>query len=57
MGGPFSRLVHSTIWWQAHRPLRTLGSLALSRALLQAGLVDRYRVALSWPDATDEPSV
>jgi dihydrofolate reductase len=28
------------------RPLRTLGSLALSRSLLQAGLVDRYRVVI-----------
>jgi dihydrofolate reductase len=28
------------------RPLRTLGSLALSRSLLQAGLVDRYRVVV-----------
>ncbi len=27
-------------------PLRTLGSLALSRSLLQAGLVDRYRVVV-----------
>ena len=31
---------------QADRPLRTLGSLALSRSLLQAGLVDRYRVVV-----------
>jgi dihydrofolate reductase len=31
---------------QARRPLRTLGSLALSRSLLQAGLVDRYRVVV-----------
>jgi dihydrofolate reductase len=30
----------------AGRPLRTLGSLALSRSLLQAGLVDRYRVVV-----------
>ena len=28
------------------RPLRTLGSLALSRSLLRAGLVDRYRVVV-----------
>jgi dihydrofolate reductase len=28
------------------RPLRTLGSVALSRSLLQAGLVDRYRVVV-----------
>jgi dihydrofolate reductase len=27
-------------------PLRTIGSLALSRSLLQAGLVDRYRVVV-----------
>jgi dihydrofolate reductase len=27
-------------------PLHTLGSLALSRSLLQAGLVDRYRVVI-----------
>jgi len=31
---------------QGHRPLRTLGSLALSRSLLRAGLVDRYRVVV-----------
>ena len=31
---------------EAGRPLRTLGSLALSRSLLQAGLVDRYRVVV-----------
>ncbi|MEP7054043.1 MAG: dihydrofolate reductase family protein [Actinomycetota bacterium] len=30
----------------AGRPMRTLGSLALSRSLLQAGLVDRYRVVV-----------
>jgi dihydrofolate reductase len=30
----------------AGRPLRTLGSLSLSRSLLQAGLVDRYRVVV-----------
>jgi dihydrofolate reductase len=28
------------------RPLRTLGSLALSRSLLAAGLVDRFRVVI-----------
>jgi dihydrofolate reductase len=28
------------------RPLRTLGSLSLCRSLLQAGLVDRYRVVV-----------
>jgi dihydrofolate reductase len=28
------------------RPLRTLGSLSLSRSLLQAGLVDRFRVVV-----------
>src|SRR5829696_4235065 len=28
------------------RPMRTIGSLALSRSLLQAGLVDRYRVVV-----------
>ena len=31
---------------QGRRPLRTLGSLALSRSLLRAGLVDRYRVVV-----------
>jgi dihydrofolate reductase len=31
---------------EADRPLRTLGSLALCRSLLQAGLVDRYRVVV-----------
>lgn len=31
---------------EASRPMRTLGSLALSRSLLQAGLVDRYRVVV-----------
>lgn len=31
---------------RGHRPLRTLGSLALSRSLLRAGLVDRYRVVV-----------
>jgi dihydrofolate reductase len=31
---------------EASRPLRTLGSLALSRSLLRAGLVDRYRVVV-----------
>jgi dihydrofolate reductase len=31
---------------RAPRPLRTLGSVALSRSLLQAGLVDRYRVVV-----------
>jgi dihydrofolate reductase len=31
---------------RADRPLRTLGSLALSRSLLRAGLVDRYRVVV-----------
>jgi dihydrofolate reductase len=31
---------------EARLPMRTLGSLALSRALLQAGLVDRYRVVV-----------
>jgi dihydrofolate reductase len=30
----------------ADRPLRTLGSVALSRSLLAAGLVDRFRVVL-----------
>ncbi|MGH3479520.1 MAG: dihydrofolate reductase family protein, partial [Nocardioidaceae bacterium] len=28
------------------RPLRTLGSLSLCRSLLQAGVVDRYRVVV-----------
>jgi dihydrofolate reductase len=31
---------------EARRPLRTIGSLALSRSLLRAGLVDRYRVVV-----------
>ena len=31
---------------EASRPMRTIGSLALSRALLQAGQVDRYRVVV-----------
>jgi dihydrofolate reductase len=31
---------------QGRGPLRTLGSLALSRSLLRAGLVDRYRVVV-----------
>ena len=31
---------------EAGLPLRTLGSLALSRSLLEAGLVDRYRVVV-----------
>ncbi len=31
---------------KASRPMRTIGSLALSRWLLQAGLVDRYRVVV-----------
>jgi dihydrofolate reductase len=30
----------------APRPLRTIGSLALCRSLLRAGLVDRYRVVV-----------
>lgn len=30
----------------AGRPLHTIGSLSLSRSLLQAGLVDRYRVVV-----------
>lgn len=31
---------------EASRPMRTLGSLALSRLFLEAGLVDRYRVVV-----------
>ena len=31
---------------ESDRPLRTLGSLALCRSLLKAGLVDRYRVCI-----------
>ena len=31
---------------RARLPMRTLGSLALSRSLLRAGLVDRYRVVV-----------
>jgi dihydrofolate reductase len=31
---------------EARLPMRTLGSLALSRSLLKAGLVDRYRVVV-----------
>lgn len=30
----------------ASRPLRTLGSLTLCRSLLEAGLVDRFRVVV-----------
>jgi dihydrofolate reductase len=35
-----------TMKQEATRPLRTLGSVALSRSLLRAGLVDRYRVVV-----------
>ena len=31
---------------ESERPLRTLGSVALCRSLLTAGLVDRYRVGV-----------
>ncbi|WP_243228475.1 dihydrofolate reductase family protein [Microbacterium sp. CIAB417] len=31
---------------ESDRPLRTLGSVALCRSLLEAGLVDRYRVVI-----------
>jgi dihydrofolate reductase len=31
---------------EADRPMRTIGSLALSRSLLEAGVVDRYRVVV-----------
>ena len=31
---------------ESDRPLRTLGSVALCRSLLKAGLVDRYRVVV-----------
>ncbi|MCR8670011.1 dihydrofolate reductase family protein [Agrococcus sp. HG114] len=31
---------------RSERPLRTLGSIALCRSLLRAGLVDRYRVVI-----------
>ncbi|KHK95549.1 deaminase/reductase [Microbacterium mangrovi] len=31
---------------ESPRPLRTLGSISLCRSLLQAGLVDRYRVCV-----------
>ena len=31
---------------ESDRPLRTLGSVALCRSLLRAGLVDRYRVGV-----------
>jgi dihydrofolate reductase len=31
---------------RSERPLRTLGSVALGRSLLKAGLVDRYRVCI-----------
>jgi dihydrofolate reductase len=31
---------------EASLPMRTIGSLALSRSLLEAGLVDRYRVVI-----------
>lgn len=36
----------SAIKLSADRPLRTLGSLSLCRALLRAGLVDRFRVVI-----------
>lgn len=35
-----------TLKQEASRPIRTLGSRALSRSLLRAGLVDRYRVVV-----------
>lgn len=35
-----------TLKQETSRPIRTLGSLALSRSLLRAGLVDRYRVVV-----------
>ena len=35
-----------TMKQEAGHPLRTIGSLSLSRSLLQAGLVDRYRVVV-----------
>jgi dihydrofolate reductase len=35
-----------TMKQETGRPMRTLGSLALSRSLLKAGLVDRYRVVV-----------
>jgi dihydrofolate reductase len=35
-----------TMKQESSRPLRTLGSVALARSLLQAGLVDRYRVVV-----------
>ena len=31
---------------ESDRPLRTIGSVALCRSLLNAGLVDRYRVGV-----------
>jgi dihydrofolate reductase len=31
---------------ESDRPLRTIGSIALSRSLLMAGLVDRYRLVI-----------
>ncbi|WAA66839.1 dihydrofolate reductase family protein [Microbacterium oxydans] len=31
---------------ESDRPLRTIGSIALCRSLLEAGLVDRYRVVI-----------
>lgn len=55
---------------QGERPLRTIGSLSLCRALLEAGLVDRYRVVIfpvvtgasgqdriydGWPDVMLKP--
>jgi dihydrofolate reductase len=35
-----------TMKQEAGRPMRTIGSVALSRSLLQAGLVDRFRVVV-----------
>jgi dihydrofolate reductase len=32
--------------WRDSRPLRTLGSLSLCRSLLEAGVVDRFRVGI-----------
>jgi dihydrofolate reductase len=38
--------VRAALKEEADRPLRTLGSVALCRSLLKAGLVDRYRVVI-----------
>ncbi len=45
VGGDAVKAVE-TMKQEAGRPMRTIGSLALSRSLLQAGLVDRFQVVV-----------